>query len=179
MKRKDFLANLGLSALGLGISGTVEAEVAHNEKASNFHTALNPVPGAGALPTGKIVIVGGGMAGTTAAKFLRLWGGPGLTVTLVEPNTNYYSNIFSNMVLTGERSLSQLAYNYNNLVSNYGVKLINGSVSGINVSGKSVTLQNGTTLPYDRLILALGIDFESLPNLTGSAANKAKIVRSG
>lgn len=176
MKRKDFLANLGLSALGLGISGTVEAEVAHNEQGSTFHTALNPVPGAGALPTGKIVIVGGGMAGTTAAKFLRLWGGPGLTVTLVEPNANYYSNIFSNMVLTGERSLSQLAYNYNNLVSNYGVKLINGSVSGINISGKSVTLKNGTTLPYDRLILALGIDFEPLPNLTGSAANKAKIV---
>jgi hypothetical protein len=54
-----------------------------------------------------------------------LWGGSDVDVTLVEPNATYYSSIFSNMVLTGERTLNQLAFNYSNLASKYGVKVEN------------------------------------------------------
>jgi NADPH-dependent 2,4-dienoyl-CoA reductase/sulfur reductase-like enzyme len=80
------------------------------------------------------------------------------------------------MVLTGERTLSQLAFNYSTLKSKYGVKVQNYSVSSIDPVGKKVTLSNGLILPYDRLVLAPGIDFEPLPSLTGTAANQAKIV---
>ena len=160
MKRRDFLTNIGAAALGLTLLETA--------KAGEF---LNS-----ATATGRVVVVGGGMAGTSVAKYLRLWGGTGVDVTLVEPNATYYSNIFSNMVLTGERSLSQLAFNYSILKSKYGVKVQNYSVTNVDPVGKRVTLSNGTILPYDRLVLAPGIDFEPLPSLTGSASNQAKIV---
>jgi len=116
------------------------------------------------------------MAGTSIAKYLRFWGGTGIEVTLVEPNATYISSIFSNMVLTGERTLSQLSFNYSTLKGKYGVKVQNASVNTIDPIGKKVKLSNGVSLPYDRLVLAPGIDFELLPSLTGTAANQAKIV---
>ena len=113
------------------------------------------------------------MAGTSVAKYLRFWGGAGVDVTLVEPNATYISNIFSNMVLTGERTLSQLSFNYSTLKSKYGVKVQPYSLKALTQQVKC--LSNGTTLSYDRLVLAPGIDFETLP-LPGTATNKAKIV---
>ena len=146
MKRRNFLTGIGATALGVTF----------------FKSAFAQQIGSSVNATGRVVVVGGGMAGTTAAKFLRLWGGSGVNVTLVEPNSTYYSSIFSNMVLTGERTLSQLAFNYSTLASKYGVKVENSSVNSIDPIGKSVTLSNGSRLDYDRLILAPGIDFEPL-----------------
>ncbi len=160
MRRRDFLAGFGTSALGLLF----------------LKSALAQQAGSSVQATGKVVVVGGGMAGTTVAKFLRLWGGTGVDVTLVEPNATYYSNIFSNMVLTGERTLNQLAFNYTTLGSKYGVKVENSSVMDINPVGKSVTLSNGTRLDYDRLILAPGIDFEPLTWSGGTQDQQSKIV---
>jgi NADPH-dependent 2,4-dienoyl-CoA reductase/sulfur reductase-like enzyme len=159
MKRRNFIANLAATGLGL----------------SFFESAIGQHITSGLGATGKVVVVGGGMAGTTVAKYLRMWGGTGMSVTLVEPNATYYSNIFSNMVLTGERTLSQLAFNYSTLTSKYGVTVKNFSVKIIDPIGKKVTLSNGTILTYDRLVLAPGIDFETLP-LTGTTSNQAKIV---
>jgi hypothetical protein len=98
-----------------------------------------------------------------------------MDVTLVEPNATYVSNIFSNMVLTGERTLSQLGFNYSTLSSKYGVKVVKAAATAIDPVGRTVTLSTGVRLPYDRLVLSPGIDFEPLP-LAGTAANKAKIV---
>jgi 2-polyprenyl-6-methoxyphenol hydroxylase-like FAD-dependent oxidoreductase len=67
------------------------------------------------------VVVGGGMAGATAAKYLRLWGGSGLQVTLVEPAARYTSNIMSNLVLNGSRNIATLDYGYDSLAAKYGV----------------------------------------------------------
>jgi NADPH-dependent 2,4-dienoyl-CoA reductase/sulfur reductase-like enzyme len=157
MKRRDFLTSLGVTTIGLSFFQSAVAQQLTNV-------------------SGRVVVVGGGMAGTTAAKFLRLWGGTGVDVTLVEPNLAYYSSIFSNMILTGERTLSQLTYNYSTLMSKYGVKVKNNSVTGIDPVGKTVTLNNGTRLPYDRLILAPGIDFEPLTWTGGTQSQKDKIV---
>jgi len=159
MKRRNFLASLGVTAIGMPFLKSAMAQQLISFSAM-----------------GRVVVVGGGMAGTTAAKFLRLWGGTGVDVTLVEPNSIYYSSIFSNMVLTGERSLSQLAYNYNALSSKYGVKVQNFSVTNIDPVAKMVTLSSGTKLPYDRLILAPGIDFEPLTWSGGTQLQKDKIV---
>lgn len=159
MNRRNFVKNLGLTGLGMSLL--------QKSFAGNFFANLNAA--------GKVVVIGGGMAGTTVAKFLRLWGGTAMDVTLVEPNASYYSNIFSNMVLTGERTLAQLTYNYNNLTTKHGVKVKNFAATLIDPIAKTVTLSNGQVLSYDRLVLAPGIDFEALP-MAGTDANKSKIV---
>lgn len=166
MKRRNFLANLGATTLGLTLVDSLRAGTLSEDK-------LKRLMNLGA--TGKVIVVGGGMAGTTAAKYLRFWGGTGMDVTLVEPNATYYSNIFSNKVLTGEKTLSSLGYTYSTLSSKYGVKVKNFSVTSIDPVNKSVTLSNSEVLTYDRLILAPGIDFEPL-NLSGTQTNKDKIV---
>src|SRR5574342_440768 len=112
MKRRNFLRNIGGTAFGLSILQTALAKgmTVNPDLLDDPYQVLG---NSGAV--GDIVDVGGGMAGTTVAKYLRLWGGTGVKVTLVEANATYYANIFSNMVLTGERTLIQLAFNYNTL----------------------------------------------------------------
>jgi NADPH-dependent 2,4-dienoyl-CoA reductase/sulfur reductase-like enzyme len=106
------------------------------------------------------------MGGTSVAKYLRLWGGANVSVTLVERSAAYSSNIMSNMVLTGQRTLGSLAYTWSALGSSYGVKVVNSAAQGVDTATQSVSLSNGTTLPYDRLVLAPGIVFDALPGLT-------------
>lgn len=116
--------------------------------------------------TGKVVVVGGGMAGATAAKYLRLWGGSGLEVTLVEPHSIYTSNIMSNLVLNGTRTLASLGYGYSDLTAKYGVNLRQASITSIDSINKQVTLSDNSTLSYDRLVLAPGIEFMNSYGLT-------------
>ncbi|MCB1378456.1 MAG: FAD-dependent oxidoreductase [Alphaproteobacteria bacterium] len=116
--------------------------------------------GALAAASFRAVIVGGGMAGATAAKFLRMWGGTGVSVTLIDANAAYKSCIMSNKVLTGERSLASLSYNYAVLRRRYGVQFVNAAVTGIDPDARQVILADQTTVPYDRLILAPGIEFD-------------------
>ena len=116
--------------------------------------------------TGKIVVIGGGMAGVTAAKYLRLWGGSGVNVTLVEPSLAYTSNIMSNLVLTNTRTVSSLAYSYTSIATKYGVVVKQAAVQRINTAAKSISLSDGSTLVYDRLVVAPGVDFMDAYGLT-------------
>jgi NADPH-dependent 2,4-dienoyl-CoA reductase/sulfur reductase-like enzyme len=121
----------------------------------------------------KVVVVGGGMAGATVAKYLRFWGGSGLEVTLVEKNPTYVSNIMSNLVLSGGRTVSSLNYGYASLTSKYGVKVKYATVTAVNGSAKTVTLSDGSVLAYDRLVLAPGIRFDDAYGLTQADYNGA------
>lgn len=116
--------------------------------------------------TGRIVVVGGGMAGTTVAKYLRLWGGAGVQVTLVEAEASYTSHIMSNLVLNGSRDVASLRYTHDRIVSAYGVKRQRGTVKRINTSAQRVILTDGTRLPYDRVIVAPGVQFDEAYGLT-------------
>jgi sulfide dehydrogenase [flavocytochrome c] flavoprotein chain len=120
--------------------------------------------------TGRVVIVGGGMAGLAAAKYLKVWGGSGVQVTLIERNPSYTSNILSNLVLTGQRTVSSLVYSYATVRQNYGVDIRQGNVVGIDSVNKRVTLADKSTLQYDRLIVAPGVVFDVLPGLESDAA---------
>ncbi len=125
--------------------------------------------------SGRVVVVGGGMAGAAVAKYLRLWGGSGVSVTLVERSPSYTSNIMSNLVLTGQRTLGSLQYKYDTLASRYGVKRLQGEVVAIDPVGRKVTLASGGTLAYDRLVLAPGVEFiyeqgVGIPGLESAAA---------
>jgi sulfide dehydrogenase [flavocytochrome c] flavoprotein chain len=111
--------------------------------------------------TGKrVVVVGGGMAGMTAAKYLRLWGGSGVQVTLVEPDTLYTSSIMSNLVLNGSRTIGSLQFKRDALSTKYGVIRKDGSVAAIDAGAHTVTLSDKTVLAYDRLVLAPGVSFD-------------------
>jgi len=131
----------------------------------------NPVPvGSELATTGisgqRVVVVGGGMAGMTVAKYLRLWGGSGVQVTLVEPDAVYTSSIMSNLVLNGSRSISTLQFTRDALTTRYGVVRKAGSVVAIDRNARTVTLSDQSTLLYDRLVLAPGVSFDNAYGLT-------------
>ena len=165
--RRKFITLLGSGTLGMllnGCGGGGGGSSSETSTGTGGTGAVSPtVPVSGV--SGRVVVVGGGMAGATAAKFLRLWGGSGLDVTLIERDRQYQSNILSNLVLTGQRSMASLAYTHDKLSSAYGVKVVYGNVAEIDPAGKRVHLADNSSLPYDRLVLAPGIAFDTLPGL--------------
>lgn len=164
MKRRQFIGLFGASALGLLLP-----ELALGDTRKTATTTASLVP-ADTGAAGSVVVVGGGMAGATAAKFLRLWGGSKVKITLIDQNATYSSNIMSNLVLNGSTTMSQLTYNYNNLKTLYGISFVQGSVVGIvppvGAGTGSVRLANGTSIAANKIILAPGIEFDSVPGLT-------------
>ncbi|MCP5271014.1 MAG: NAD(P)/FAD-dependent oxidoreductase [Burkholderiaceae bacterium] len=115
-----------------------------------------------ATATGRVIIVGGGMAGNTLARYLKLWGRRRVDVTLVDRAPTYVSNIMSSLVLTGQRSLSSLTYSRSALAA-LGVNLVVDEVLAVDPAAPSVTLAGGGTLQADRVVLAPGIAFEPPP----------------
>ena len=107
---------------------------------------------------GKVVVVGGGVAGATTARYLKI-GNPEIDVTIVEPNASYHTCFMSNEVLGGERTLSQIEQNYDGLTK-MGIKVIKDSVTGIDAAKKTVMTKGGTKLSYDHCVVAPGIDFK-------------------
>jgi sulfide dehydrogenase [flavocytochrome c] flavoprotein subunit len=130
---------------------------------SNPPPTPTPAPGA----KSRVIVIGGGMAGATVAKYLRLWG-DGIAVTLIERESSYVSNIMSSLVLSGQRSMASLTYNYSKLMSAYGVTVIRSDVKEIDTAGVRVKLADGTILAADRMVLAPGIDFDDVPGLGSS-----------
>ena len=106
---------------------------------------------------GRVVVIGGGFGGSTAARYLRMWGG-NIDVTLVERNPNFISCPISNLVVGGYKQMTDITRGYDGLKA-MGVKVVQGEVTGIDAAGKKVRLAGGTELPYDRLIVSPGIDF--------------------
>ncbi len=138
----------------------------------NFIKSLAAGAAAGTFPgiisaagsTPRVVVIGGGFAGATAAKYLKKWS-PSLSVTLIEPNAVYYSPILSNLVVTANLSLDRISFNYNDLKQKYGINVVHQYVDGIDATGHTVQLADGSKLGYDRLVVAPGIDFDTVPGL--------------
>lgn len=161
MNRRKFLEMLAASSAGLvALPSILLADDDHGPASALFKVPTNTGI------RGNIVIVGGGMAGATLAKYLRLWGGTEVNVTLVEKAPSYTSNIMSNKVLSGQMTLADLNYVYDTLTGHYGVQLVRGQVTAINGGGRRVTLANGASYGYDRLVLAPGLEFDLLPGMT-------------
>jgi len=159
MERRDFLRTVSGSALGLAVTGIAFGE----DSTSNY---VAPVP-ADTGASGEVVVIGGGMAGATVAKYLRVWGGAKVKVTMIERESAYVSNIMSNLVLNGSRTVSSLTYNWDRLASNYGVNRVQGEVVGIDPGAHTVTLAGGTRIGYTKLVIAPGIDFDVMRGLEG------------
>ncbi|MEI7444877.1 MAG: NAD(P)/FAD-dependent oxidoreductase [Burkholderiales bacterium] len=114
-------------------------------------------PSASGPSIGRVVVVGGGFGGATAARYLRLWGG-NVDVTLVERNASFVSCPISNLVVGGYRRIDDMTRGYDTLKS-AGVKVVQGDVVAIDAAARRVRLASGTELPYDRLVVSPGVDF--------------------
>jgi NADPH-dependent 2,4-dienoyl-CoA reductase/sulfur reductase-like enzyme len=122
--------------------------------------------------SGKVVVVGAGFGGATAAKYLRMWSNAALDVTLVEPNPEFISCPMSNLVLGGSRDLAYLTVSYDNLVKRHGVKLVRDTVTAVDAQKRMLKLTGDKELAYDRLILSPGVDFvwKEIPALDNTLA---------
>jgi NADPH-dependent 2,4-dienoyl-CoA reductase/sulfur reductase-like enzyme len=133
MKRRDFLKTAALSLAFVG------------------------VPSFAAQTKRRVIVVGGGWGGATAAKYLRL-SDPSIDVTLLEPNKEFISCPFSNLVLAGVESLKNLTLNYNGL-RKHGVRVRHEAAAAIEPDKQRVRVGKDS-LEYDRLIVSPGIDFQ-------------------
>ena len=121
----------------------------------------------------KVVVVGGGFGGATAAKYLRKLDSS-IDVTLVEPNPTYYTCPFSNTVLGGIKDMSEIAHGYGAMKNKHGVRVIHAKAKNVNSNSKTVTLDNGRKLDFDRAIVSPGVDlrFDSMEGYSQTATDK-------
>jgi sulfide dehydrogenase [flavocytochrome c] flavoprotein subunit len=138
LDRRTFLAGVG------GVAATVIGS----------RRTFAAAPGAFA----KVVIIGGGPGGATVANVLRQRE-PNLSVTLVEPKSAYTTCFYSNYYLGGLRSFESLTHSYRGLKA-LGVTVAADTAVAIDTTARTVELAGGDTLPYDRLVVAPGIDFK-------------------
>jgi NADPH-dependent 2,4-dienoyl-CoA reductase/sulfur reductase-like enzyme len=116
----------------------------------------------------KVVVVGGGFAGATAARALRRGG---TDVTLVEPRDSYVACPLSNSVIAGLRPMEAQLFGYDALRRD-GIAIARSAATAVDIEGRRVTLADGNVLTYDRLVLAPGIDLnlEAIPGYDRAAA---------
>lgn len=135
---------------------------------------------AGLLPGGafaqtppRIVVLGGGAGGATAARVLRSFGGPRVDITLIEENRDYVTCFFSNWVIGGLREMAGITHGYDRLAA-AGIRVVAARAASIDRDGKAVVLADGSRVPYDRLVLAPGIAFryDTLPGYSEAAVEK-------
>ena len=120
----------------------------------------------------RVVVIGGGFAGASAARAIKQLNS-NAQVTLVETNATFTACPFSNVVIAGMRELSAQQFGYDKVRAS-GINVVIGTATGVNAQGQSVTLSDGASLPYDRLIVAPGIDFRwgALPGYDEAASQK-------
>lgn len=119
---------------------------------------------------GRLVVIGGGFGGASAARFARI-NYPQIDVTLVEPEPTFITCPYGNLLLEGSRTLGEITHSYDGLKAR-GVRLIQDWADGIDAEKKTVRLRGGQTIPYDKLILSPGIAIKwgALPGYDPAAA---------
>lgn len=136
MKRRQFLNRTGaLLTAGLAFPAVVRAD----------------------LKAARVLVVGAGYGGATAAKYLRLLSDYSVNVTVIEPESAFVSCPLSNLVLGGSSTLSELTVSYEALQKQHGISWVRDWVTGIEPIKKVVQLKSGKTLAYDKLVLSPGI----------------------
>ena len=156
-ERRAFLKNISLKAAGLTATAIA---------GSSILSACNSLGGTSKTSAGRLVIIGGGYAGTTAAKYIRMWSNGTIETVVIEKSSQFVSCPMSNLVLGGSKSIHDLTFGYDLVQKNHGVKWVNDEVTFIDAAAKKVVMKRGE-ITYDRLIIAPGVDFNyaSLPNL--------------
>ena len=119
----------------------------------------------------KVVVVGGGTGGATAAKYIKRLDSS-IDVTVVEPNETYYTCYFSNEVLSGERPIESIQVNYDGLKA-LGVNMVFDSATEIDAEKKVVKTAGGQELAFDRCVVAPGIElqYDKIEGYSNEVAN--------
>ena len=120
----------------------------------------------------RVVVVGGGYGGATAARYVRLLSEHRIDVVLIEPNQAFVSCPLSNLVLGGSRQMADITMPYRGLTDRHGVTLIRDTVRTIDTQRRSVMLAGGASIGYDKLVLSPGVDIQ-LDGVEGLAAAHA------
>jgi len=157
LTRRDFLRSSGIGVgLGLGLAGCAAT------------TTGDIAPKSGR----RVVVIGGGWGGSTAARYLRM-ADPSIEVMMLEPNREFISCPFSNLVLSGQRTIESLTISYEGL-RNRGVKIIHETATAIEPDTKRVRIGQGY-VAYDKLVVSPGIDFQ-WEQVEGLAAAKDTVL---
>jgi sulfide dehydrogenase [flavocytochrome c] flavoprotein chain len=137
-------------------------------------TAALAAPAIIGMAKPRVIVIGGGAGGATAARYIAKDSKGAIDVTLVEPSRIYYTCFFSNLYLGGVRTMESLAHSYGKLASENGINVVHDWAVGIDRDARTVTLAGGHKLGYDRLILSPGIDFVdgAVPGWDTSKQNK-------
>ena len=157
LNRRDFIK----SGIGLGVASLAPSLL--SACASLNKTSLNKN---NANSIGRVVVIGGGYAGLTAAKYIRQWSVSSIEVVVIEKSSQFVSCPMSNLVLGGSKSIHDLTFGYDLAQKNHGIKWVTDEVTAIDAAAKKVSMKRGE-ITYDRLIIAPGVDFDyaTLPNL--------------
>ncbi len=150
--RREFIRSAGIGAVAL--AGCSSAPVAKKS-------------------AGRVVVIAG-YAGATAAKYIRLWA-PDIDVAMIEPSELFVSCPISNLVLNGSKTLAEISAGYGALRSKYGINFIRDSAVAIDVVKRQVRVATHTDpIPYDRLIVAPGVQFvyDGIPGLKEASAQE-------
>ena len=142
MKRRDLLKLAG-AAGALGLSGCASS--------GTFNAIGKP-------DTARVLVVGGGYGGATAAKYVRLLSGHQIEVVLVEPDAAFVSCPLSNLVLNGSRVMSDITRPYASLTAQHGVRVVHDMVASIDATARVAVLASGGRIRYDKLVLSPGIE---------------------
>jgi NADPH-dependent 2,4-dienoyl-CoA reductase/sulfur reductase-like enzyme len=153
MQRRDFLKAVGAGGLAA------------------VPLATRAAPAFRAGP--KVVVVGGGYGGATAAKYLDLWSGGTLDITLIESDPAFVSCPMSNLVLGGSKQISDLTVRYDGL-GRRGIRVVQDTAQAIDPQRRTVRIASGAEVPYDRLVLSPGVDllFDEVQGLDAGAQRK-------
>ena len=156
--RRDFIKTAGV--LGAGVLGALAL--------TPHAMAMGKKP-----PIGRVVVIGGGYAGTSAAKYIRMWSMGGIEVVVIEPSPQFVSCPLSNLVLGGSQQINDLTFGYDLLKQHHGIQWVQDTVIAVNSDAKKVIMQRGE-ITYDRLIVAPGVDFiyDRLPQLQSVEAQQ-------
>lgn len=120
--------------------------------------AVLSAPMVKAQGTPRVVVVGGGAGGATAARYIAKDSKGAIDVTLIEPTRKYYTCFFSNLYLGGFKEIEDIGHTYGGLAAG-GVNVVHDWAIGVDRDAKTVALAGGGSVPYDKLILSPGIDF--------------------
>lgn len=138
--------------------------------ASTGAAAVPGCAGPGGGSAGRVVVIGGGYGGATAARYVKEWA-PDIDVTVVERNETFVSCPLSNLVLGGNTQIGNITMGYGGLAAR-GVRVVRGEAVAVDVSASQVRLADGTALAYDRVIVSPGVDFiyDQIPGLQSADA---------
>ena len=142
----------------------------HNRRSFLHTSAAISLLGLGACATtasipakARVVVIGGGYGGATAAKYVRMLSDYKIDVVLIEPGASFISCPISNLVIGGSKQLADITTPYAGLSKNHGITVVQDMAKSVDTAKKMVTLAGGASIGYDKLVVSPGIDLNFVP----------------